>query len=132
MYISIVYEYVCPMHLSHKSTILTMPHRRTWTCANGMMSSHPGKTPMMKPTLKVFNNAATMHRHFSNIKYCSNRMFQVKCMASVTSCSLRLAIAMDGNFSLMVNTGNLSINYFILYGDWEYYFSWTIVSFQRI
>ena len=49
---------------------------------------------------------------------------QAKCVASVTNCGLGLETAMlitlligDGKFSLPVNIGNLSANYFILHGD---------------
>ena len=53
----------------------------------------------------------------------NNRLIQAKCVALVTNCGLRLETAMastvnrDGNFSLTINTGNFSANYFILHGD---------------
>jgi len=46
-----------------------------------------------------------------------NRPIQAKCIASVTNCSLGLETSGNSNFSLTVNTGNLSANYFILHGD---------------
>ena len=52
-----------------------------------------------------------------------NRPIQAKCIASVTNYGLGLKelwcplLIGDGIFSLMVNTGNLSANYFILHED---------------
>ena len=61
--------------------------------------------------------------NIQNIVICHNRPIQTKYVVSVTNGGLGLETAMAATvnrgwqFSLTINTGNLSANYFILHGD---------------